>query len=56
VYFCGLARVDKVLGSSNFGNMPPRYMPFWDSALGKKTLSQKNRENQKTRKLNSFPS
>jgi len=24
VYFCGVARVDKVLESSNFGNMPPR--------------------------------
>jgi hypothetical protein len=23
-YFRGVARVDKVLGSSNFGNMPPR--------------------------------
>jgi hypothetical protein len=22
VYFCAVARVDKVLGSSNFGNMP----------------------------------
>jgi hypothetical protein len=30
VYFRGLARVDKVLESSNFGNMPPRYVPFLD--------------------------
>jgi hypothetical protein len=34
VYFRAVARVDKVLESSNFGNMPPRYVQAADSAAG----------------------
>jgi hypothetical protein len=35
--FAVVTRVDKVLKNSNFGNMPPRYLPYqatvrWDLA------------------------
>jgi len=46
VYFRAVARVDKVLESSNFGNMPPRCVQvFLESAPRKKyffELSSKN--------------
>jgi len=48
--FAVIARVDKVLESSNFGNMPPRYMPYGYSALCKRDLRRILTEPQKIKK------